>query len=281
MSFSVSKERPLVLVGAGKMGGAMLQGWLAKGLPDGAVHVLDPGLDEAQRDGLRSQGVAVHDAPDEVPTPALLMLAVKPQMMAKVLPGLSAFAARSDAPDMIVLSVAAGTTIDTLAGTFGGDALLIRAMPNTPALVGRGVTALFPAHPLSDDRKAFIADLMTAIGTTVWVDSEAAINAVTAVSGSGPAYVFHLVEAMAAAGKKLGLPEDVAMILARETVSGAGELLHQSSDSAETLRVNVTSPKGTTAAGLEVLMADDGLPALIEQTIRAAHRRAIELGREG
>lgn len=281
MSFSVSKERPLVLVGAGKMGDAMLQGWLAKGLPDGAVHVLDPGLDEAQRDKLRSQGVAVHDAPDEVPTPALLILAVKPQMMAKVLPGLSAFAARSDAPDMIVLSVAAGTTIDTLAGTFGSDALLIRAMPNTPALVGRGVTALFPAHPLSDDRKAFIADLMTAIGTTVWVDSEAAIDAVTAVSGSGPAYVFHLVEAMAAAGKKLGLPEDVAMILARETVSGAGELLHQSSDSAETLRVNVTSPKGTTAAGLEVLMADDGLPALIEQTIRAAHRRAIELGREG
>lgn len=280
MSVSVTKKRPLVLVGAGKMGGAMLQGWLAKGLPDGAVHVIDPGLDEAQSQTLRDQGVAVHGVPDEVPTPALLMLAIKPQMMEKVLPGLAAFAGRSDAADMIVLSVAAGTTIATLSATFGSDAMVIRAMPNTPALVGRGVTALFPAYPLSDERKSFIADLMAAIGTVVWVDSEAAINVVTAVSGSGPAYVFHLVEAMAAAGKKLGLPEDVAMILARETVAGAGELLHQSSDSAETLRVNVTSPKGTTAAGLDVLMAEDGLPPLIEKTIRAAHRRAIELGLE-
>lgn len=279
MSVGIDKDRPLVLVGAGKMGGAMLQGWLSKGLAEGAVHVIDPGLNESQRAELQGQGVIVHDSADDVPTPGLLMLAVKPQMMGKVLPGLAGFSDRSDATGMIVLSVAAGITIATLTKTFGNEALVIRSMPNTPALVGRGVTGLFPSREMTPRQKEFIAELLEAIGKAVWVDSEEAINAVTAVSGSGPAYVFHLVEAMAQAGKALGLPEDVAMILARETVSGAGELLHQSSDSAETLRVNVTSPKGTTAAGLDVLMASDGLPPLIEETVRAAHKRAIELGK--
>jgi len=268
-----------VLVGAGKMGGAMLQGWLSKGLAEGAMHVIDPGLNDNQRAELLGQGVVVHDSADDVPTPGLLMLAVKPQMMGKVLPGLAGFSDRSDATGMIVLSVAAGITIATLTKTFGNEALVIRSMPNTPALVGRGVTGLFPSREMTPPQKDFIAELLEAIGKAVWVDSEEAINAVTAVSGSGPAYVFHLVEAMAQAGVALGLPEDVAMILARETVSGAGELLHQSSDSAETLRVNVTSPKGTTAAGLDVLMASDGLPPLIEKTVRAAHKRAIELGK--
>lgn len=279
MSVGIDKDRPLVLVGAGKMGGAMLQGWLSKGLAEGAVHVIDPGLNDNQRAELQGQGAVVHDSADDVPTPGLLMLAVKPQMMGKVLPGLAGFSDRSDATGMIVLSVAAGITIATLTKTFGNEALVIRSMPNTPALVGRGVTGLFPSREMTPPQKDFIAELLEAIGKAVWVDSEEAINAVTAVSGSGPAYVFHLVEAMAQAGKALGLPEDVAMILARETVSGAGELLHQSSDSAETLRVNVTSPKGTTAAGLDVLMAPDGLPLLIEKTVRAAHKRAIELGR--
>ncbi|MGJ8531117.1 MAG: pyrroline-5-carboxylate reductase [Alphaproteobacteria bacterium] len=279
MSVGIDKDRPLVLVGAGKMGGAMLRGWLSKGLAEGAVHVIDPGLNESQRAELQGQGVIVHDRADDVPTPGLLMLAVKPQMMGKVLPGLAGFSDRSDATGMIVLSVAAGITIATLTKTFGNEALVIRSMPNTPALVGRGVTGLFPSREMTPQQKEFIAKLLEAIGKAVWVDSEEAINAVTAVSGSGPAYVFHLVEAMAQAGKALGLPEDVAMILARETVSGAGELLHQSSDSAETLRVNVTSPKGTTAAGLDVLMASDGLPPLIEETVRAAHKRAIELGK--
>lgn len=281
MSAGISRERPLVLVGAGKMGGAMLQGWLANGLAEGAVHVIDPGLDDSQTTELEAQGVVVHSGPDDVPTPGLLMLAVKPQMMDKVLPGLAGFADRRDASGMIVLSVAAGITIATLARTFGADALVIRSMPNTPALVGRGVTGLYPSRDLTAPQKSFIAELLEAIGKVVWVNSEAEIDAVTAVSGSGPAYVFHLVETMTQAGMALGLSEDVAMTLARETVAGAGELLHQSAETAETLRVNVTSPNGTTAAGLDVLMAPDGLAPLVEKTVRAAHRRAIELGKEG
>lgn len=279
MSVGITKDRPLVLVGAGKMGGAMLQGWLSKGLADGAVHVIDPGLHETQQAELQAQGVVVHSGPDDVPTPGLLVLAVKPQMMEKVLPSLAGFSDRSDATGMIVLSVAAGITIATLTKTFGNEALVIRSMPNTPALVGRGVTGLFPSREMTPPQKDFIAELLEAIGKAVWVGSEDDINTVTAVSGSGPAYVFHLVEAMAQAGMALGLPEDVAMTLARETVSGAGELLNQSPDTAETLRVNVTSSKGTTAAGLDVLMASDGLPPLIEKTVRAAHKRAIELGK--
>lgn len=280
MTVSISKDRPLVLVGAGKMGGAMLEGWLASGLPDGAVHVIDPGLDQTQQTELQSRGIVVHTTPDDVPTPLLLMLAIKPQMMAAVLPSLSSFSKRADAADMMVLSIAAGTTVTTLASAFGTDALIIRAMPNTPALVGRGVTALYPAAKLSDGQKTFVAELLAAIGIVVWVDNEAAIDAVTAVSGSGPAYVFHMVEALAAAAEKQGLPADIAMILARETVTGSGELLHQSDDLAATLRKNVTSPNGTTAAGLSVLMAVDGLPSLMEKTVKAAHDRAIELGKE-
>ncbi|MEP0519413.1 MAG: pyrroline-5-carboxylate reductase [Hyphomicrobiales bacterium] len=280
MSVAISKARPLVLVGAGKMGGAMLQGWLESGLPEGSVHVIDPGLDERQRTDLEARGVVVHAVADDVPTPLLLMLAIKPQMMSSVLPGLAGFAKRENAHDMMVLSVAAGTTVATLSSAFGSQVLIIRAMPNTPALVGRGVTALYPAATLLDEQKSFVAELLAAIGIVVWVDNEAAIDAVTAVSGSGPAYVFHMVEAMAAAAEKQGLPADVAMILARETVVGSGELLHQSADPAATLRKNVTSPNGTTAAGLGVLMADDGLGPLVEKTVRAAHDRAIELGKE-
>lgn len=280
MSVAISAERPLVLVGAGKMGGAMLEGWLKSGLPEGSVHVIDPGLNEIQRADLQARGVVVHAVSDNVPTPLLLMLAIKPQMMTAVLPGLAEFAKRPNAPDMMVLSVAAGTTVTTLSSAFGPQTLMIRAMPNTPALVGRGVTALYPASELSAAQKTFVAELLAAIGIVVWVDNEAAIDAVTAVSGSGPAYVFHMVEAMAAAAEKQGLPTDVAMILARETVAGSGELLHQSKDAAATLRKNVTSPNGTTAAGLDVLMAEDGLGPLMEKTVRAAHDRAIELGKE-
>lgn len=280
MTVTISKDRPLVLVGAGKMGGAMLEGWLSSGLPESAVHVIDPGLDQAQQAELRSRGVVVHTAPDAVPTPLLLMLAIKPQMMSAVLPSLSNFSKRADAADMMVLSIAAGTTIATLSSAFGANASVIRAMPNTPALVGRGVTALYPASKLSNGQKTFVAELLAAIGIVVWVDNEAAIDAVTAVSGSGPAYVFHMVEALAAAAEKQGLPADIAMTLARETVTGSGELLHQSDELAETLRKNVTSPNGTTAAGLNVLMAPDGLPSLMEATVKAAHVRAIELGKE-
>lgn len=280
VTLSISKDRPLVLVGAGKMGGAMLEGWLASGLPEDSIHVVDPGLDATQKSDFASRGVIVHSTVEAVPTPLLLLLAIKPQMMSAVLPGLGIFSKRADADNMLVLSVAAGTTVATMQAAFGEGPSIIRAMPNTPALVGRGVTALYTSKVLPDDRKDFVANLLKVIGTVVWVENEPDIDAVTAVSGSGPAYVFHLVEAMAAAAEMHGLPANIAMILARETVSGAGELLHQSSESTATLRKNVTSPNGTTAAGLSVLMADNGLGLLMANTVRAAHDRAIELGKE-
>ncbi|MBL4645902.1 MAG: pyrroline-5-carboxylate reductase [Rhizobiales bacterium] len=281
MSLIISKTHPLVLVGAGKMGGAMLDGWLKSGIAGDGIHVIDPGLPAEQRAALTAQGVSVHDNADAVPTPLLMLLAVKPQMMAKVLPGLSGLTNASGAENTLVLSVAAGTTVSTLKNALGSVPTIIRAMPNTPALVGRGVTALYPSQPLSDEQKAFVGNLLEAIGTAVWVDHEEDIDSVTAVSGSGPAYVFHLVEALAAAACAQGLSPDVAMILARETVSGAGELLYQAEESAETLRKNVTSPNGTTQAGLDVLMApSDGLGPLIGRTVQAAKDRAVALGKE-
>ncbi len=281
MVFEISKSRPLVLVGAGKMGGAMLDGWLKSGISGEAIHVIDPGLPAEQREKLSRSDVKVHDAADAVPSPLLILIAVKPQMMSKVLPTLSGLTHADDAADILVLSVAAGTTVHTLAAALGGAPTIIRAMPNTPALVGRGVTALFPSKPLDAERKTYVGDLLNAIGTVVWVENETDIDAVTAVSGSGPAYVFHLVEALAAAAQAQGLTEHVAMILARETVSGAGELLRQAQESAETLRKNVTSPNGTTQAGLEVLMEkDNGLSQLVGRTVQAAKDRAVELGKE-
>lgn len=263
-------RRGLVLLGCGKMGSALLQGWLARGLPAPSVHVLEP----APSDWLTGTGVHLNGA---LPgAPAVALLAVKPQMMGAALPALQALGGGGT----LFVSIAAGTSLAAIEGALGAGTPVVRAMPNTPAAVGRGISALIGNPSVSAHQLALARELMAAVGETVMLDSEGQMDAVTAVSGSGPAYVFHLIEAMAAAGEAEGLPPVLAMQLARATVCGAGELAFQSPESAAQLRINVTSPGGTTAAALGVLMApDSGFPALLRKAVKAAADRSRELGR--
>ncbi len=274
----------LLLVGCGKMGGALLDGWLKTG-GAGRIVVVEPhGLPE----GLATTPVvSLVTGPDRLPVgfiPDVVVLAVKPQAMEGVLPGYAALAG----PQTVFLSIAAGKTIAGLhsllsagaqgPGARGKDAAIVRAMPNTPAAVGRGITVAIPNAAVTATQRTLCEALLRAVGDVAWVDEESQMDAVTAVSGSGPAYVFHLVEALAAAGEAAGLPPDLAQRLARATVAGAGELLHQSPASASQLREAVTSPGGTTRAALDVLMAsDDGLTALMIRAASAAARRSKEL----
>ncbi len=268
MSLDAIAARGMVLLGCGRMGSALLAGWLAQGVRPETVHVIDP----APSDWVQAQGVVLNGAlPD---SPAVAVLAVKPQMMGEALPQMLGFTGG----DTLFLSIAAGTSLARFEAVFGADSPIIRAMPNTPAAVGRGVSALIGNAQAGAAHLALAEALMAAVGATVRLEDESQMDAVTALSGSGPAYVFHLIEAMAAAGVAEGLPEDLAMQLARATVIGAGELAHQSPETAETLRVNVTSPGGTTAAGLSELMdAGTGLPPLMRRTLAAAAARSREL----
>lgn len=259
----------LVLLGCGKMGTALLTGWLNAGVPAGSVWVVEPN----PTDWLIQTGVHLNEGLPSAP--AVALLAVKPQMMGKALPALQAL---GNGPTLFV-SIAAGTTIASFEAILGARTPIVRTMPNTPAMVGRGITALCRNAHVSDIDFALARDLMAAVGQVLDLSSEAQIDAVTAVSGSGPAYVFHLIEAMAAAGEAEGLPPGVAMQLARATVCGAGELAFQSADTAEQLRINVTSPGGTTAAALAVLMDEDsGFPMLLKRAVHAAAERGRELG---
>lgn len=270
MEFGDISERGLVLLGCGKMGGAMLQGWISGGLPPDAVTVIDP----APSEWLSDQGVRLNAAlPD---SPSFVILAVKPQMMGEALPEVRALGGG----EAVFLSIAAGTTIATLESALGEGTPVIRAMPNTPAAVGRGITALVANALVSDERLALAETLLRAVGQTVRIETEAQMDAVTAVSGSGPAYVFHMIEALASAGEAEGLSPDLAMTLAKATVAGAGALAEGSGESPMQLRVNVTSPKGTTEAALKVLMDGvSGLPQLMKRTVHAAAERSRELGR--
>lgn len=264
----------LVLVGAGKMGGAMLAGWLERGLSGGRVTVADPKVSDEIAALLASTGGrAVADIADLPAAPAVLILAVKPQSMATVLPAL----APKVGPETIVVSVAAGTTLATLAdGLKGGR--IVRVMPNTPAQVGQGMSVAVGRADVTPADRATVTALMDAVGRTAWIEDEALMDAVTAVSGSGPAYVFYLAEALAKAAEKAGLPPELAALAARQTVAGAGALLAASPLDAAVLRQNVTSPGGTTAAALDVLMADDGLQPILDKAVEAAARRGRELG---
>lgn len=262
----------IVLVGAGNMGGAMLAGWLKNGVPGSSVTVLDPGPSDRMMSLMTEAGARHATSAPEGLVADILFLAVKPQVMDAVLPGLKSLVGAQTT----VVSVAAGKTIATMEEHLG-KAAMVRAMPNTPAMVGRGVTGAFANAAVSGTQRDIVHRLLQVSGPVEWVESEADINAVTALSGSGPAYVFYLVECMAEAGRKAGLPADLAMRLARETVAGAGELLHQSPDPAAQLRKNVTSPGGTTAAALSVLMADNGMQPLFDEAIEAARKRAEEL----
>ena len=260
----------LLLVGCGKMGGAMLDGWLARGRAPADVVVAEPvGALRPHKPGLR----AVASTSDVAKTPEIVVLAVKPQSMDGVLPDLKRFADEG----AVFLSIAAGKTLKYFASHLGPTAKIVRSMPNTPAAVRQGITVATPSKGVSAAEQKRCHELLEAVGQVLWVDDEALLDPVTALSGSGPAYVFLLVEAMAAAGTKLGLTPDMAMQLARATVAGSGELLRQSSEPASQLRVNVTSPGGTTAEALKVLMAADGIQPVFDKALAAAARRSKEL----
>jgi len=271
----------LLLVGCGKMGGAMLEGWLDQGIAAKDVTIVEPNQDAA-RDYIQRLGVNAIAAADELSdgyAPDVVVVAVKPQIMADVLPPYAKLVPEGTVGGPVFLSIAAGKTIQSFEAILGSGAAIVRAMPNTPASVGRGITVGCPNAHVSEAQAALCKTLLGAVGEVEWVTDEGLLDAVTAVSGSGPAYIFLLAEAMGHAGRMAGLPPELSDKLARATVAGAGELLHQSPLPAATLRENVTSPGGTTAAALDVLMGSHGLKDLMTEAIAAATRRSRELAR--
>ena len=262
MEFTDINARGVVLLGCGKMGSAMLAGWLDRGLSPDAVTVLDPN----PSDWLKGTGVALNT--DLPPDPAVALIAVKPQMMGEALPRLRALTTP------LFITVAAGTPITAYEAAFGAHARIVRAMPNTPAAIGRGITAIIGNATATAADLDMAEGFLSAVGDVVRLETEDQMDAVTGLSGSGPAYVFHMIEAMTDAGVAQGLAPDLALQLARATVAGAGALAMTGEDPAQ-LRINVTSPNGTTQAGLEVLMPE--LPDLMARTVRAATDRSREL----
>ena len=273
MGALASLEGTVLLVGAGKMGGALLDGWLARGLAPARIAVSDPAPPPEVAALIAKQKIAHNPDPKRFPAPAAIVLAVKPQLAPDVMVSLASWVK----PKTVVISIMAGRTLAFLEGTLPAFAAIVRAMPNLPAAVGRGITVAVPNKRVDGITRALADDLLVAVGSVEWTDDERLLDAVTAVSGSGPAYVFLLAEYLAKAGVAAGLPGDLAARLARATVAGAGELLHRSDLDAATLRQNVTSPGGTTAAALEVLMAADGLDPLLRKAIAAATRRSRDL----
>lgn len=267
-NISLAGIGPVALVGAGKMGGAMLDGWLGRGLAPAQAVVIDP----KPSPELAAKGVVLNPAPSALSKMRVVILAVKPQVAAEVLPSIKGLVGA----DTLVVSVMAGKTLAFLQTAFP-DAALVRAMPNTPAAIGRGMTVAVPNAKVTAAQKQLTHDLLAATGVVEWIDDEGLMDAVTAVSGSGPAYIFHLAEALAKAGVAAGLPPHLAETLARATVAGSGELLHRSPLHPAILRQNVTSPGGTTAAALDVLMAPEGLEALMTKAVAAATKRSREL----
>jgi pyrroline-5-carboxylate reductase len=265
---------PILLVGCGRMGGALLAGWRAKGIAPRDLAVVEPDWASLGRQPA-IQGVRAVPTLAELGAiaPSVVVLAVKPQTMESVIGDCRRFVA----PSTVFLSIAAGKTIAWFAHHLGEGAAIVRSMPNTPAAVGRGITVAVANARAAPAQKARCAELLAAVGEVLWVEDEALLDPVTAVSGGGPAYVFLLIETLAKAGARAGLPADVATRLARATVCGAGELARLSDEPAETLRRNVTSPGGTTLEALKVLMAEDGIQPLFDRAIAAATRRSREL----
>lgn len=262
----------LLLVGAGKMGGALLEGWLRVGLPAARIAVLEPAPSEALRRLRAEAGFALN--PSRPPEPAeVVVLAVKPQSLDETAPALVPLVG----PDTLLVSILAGKSMADLAARLPRARAIVRAMPNLPASIGRGATGAAASAAVTEAQREIADRLLSSVGAVEWVAGEELIDAVTAVSGSGPAYVFHLAECLARAGAAAGLPPDLADRLARATVAGSGELLGASPLPAGTLRQNVTSPGGTTAAALDVLMGRPGLEALLTEAVAAAKRRAGEL----
>jgi pyrroline-5-carboxylate reductase len=262
----------IVLAGAGKMGGAMLSGWLAQELDASRVAAIEPYPSDEIR-AIAARGVRLNPAPNDIGAVATLVIALKPQMFREAGPALKPFIA----PDTLVVSIMAGITIAAIDQVCGGN--VVRAMPNTPAAIGRGITVAVADKNVNAAQRGIADALLRAIGSVEWTSDETLMDAVTAVSGSGPAYVFLLAEELARAGVEAGLPAELATKLARETVAGSGELLHRSELSSATLRQNVTSPGGTTAAALEVLMGMDGMQLLLTRAVAAATKRSRELAK--
>jgi pyrroline-5-carboxylate reductase len=261
----------IVLVGAGNMGGAMLRGWLALGLEPARVAVLDPApsreVVELSRAGLRLNPV------EPVPDAAVVVLAVKPQVAGEVMPRLATWIR----PATIVVSVMAGRTLSGIGRAMPQGTAVVRAMPNLPASIGRGMTVAVANSDVTAQQQALVDRFLAAIGSVEWIKEETLLDAVTAVSGSGPAYVFLLAEVLARAGASAGLPATLAERLATATIAGAGAMLQQSTATATTLRENVTSPGGTTAAALAVLMGENALGSLVEKAVAAATIRSRQL----
>jgi len=270
MALDEVNARGLVLLGCGKMGSAMLAGWLARGLTPGAVWVLEP----HPSDWLAGLGVHLNAGLPE--SPAVALVAVKPQTIDAALASLVLLGGGGT----LFVSVAAGVTLARFEAALGAGTPVVRTIPNTPAAIGRGITALIGNAHAGEAGMALAETLLSAVGQTLRLDDEGQMDAVTAVSGSGPAYVFHLIEALAAAGMAQGLPDAMAMRLAKATVAGAGALAESADEDPAQLRVNVTSPGGTTAAALKVLMDPrTGFPALLERAVAAAAERSRELGK--
>ncbi len=264
---------PVLLVGAGRMGGALFAGWRTQNLAPSVL--LDPNVPKTLA---RAEDTVVA-SPDAIPpgfAPAAVILAVKPQVADATLPGL---AARIPA-GAVVLSILAGTTIDRLAALLGPHRPIVRAMPNTPAAIGQGITAAYAGPHVTAAQHALCTALLEAAGEIVWLDQESLIDPVTAISGGGPAYIFLLAEILEQVAIERGLPAAIARQLARKTVAGSGALLGASTEDAAELRRAVTSPNGTTERALAVLMAPEAWPATLRAALLAAEDRARELARK-
>jgi len=266
----------VLLVGCGNMGNAMLSGWLGSGkLQASETLVVEPNEDLRQRAVGLGSAVAASNADLPVGlSPELIVIAVKPQVLREVVAGYSAYADKST-----FLSIAAGASVATFTGILGEHAAIVRCMPNTPAAIGKGMMVVFSNANVTDKTKLFVGDLLSASGEVATIDDEGLMDAVTAVSGSGPAYIFHFIECLTAAAEKVGLPSDTAKLLAMQTVFGAASLAAESAEDPAVLRKQVTSPNGTTAAALGVLMGEDRLKNLVAEAVEAARDRSIELGK--
>lgn len=268
MELSKLSKQEIVIVGCGKMGSALLKGWLAEGLDPNEITVIDPD----PSDWLIKQTVRLNKT---LPiNPSIVLIAVKPQMMPDVVPKLK----KLGNSKTLFISIAAGTSISYFQRILGNQTPIVRAMPNTPASIGKGITAIIANAYVSDIELKATKKLLSSVGKIVSLDSEEQMDAVTAVSGSGPAYVFHLIEALADAGQANGLNAELSMTLAKATVAGAGLLAETSNEDPTNLRINVTSPGGTTAAALKVLMDQDtGFNSLLSKAVEAASNRSKEL----
>lgn len=267
----------IILVGCGNMGYAMLAGWLKSGqLRADETFVVEP--NEALRDRAARLGATVAADAGGLPdgaTPTLIVLAVKPQVIRDVTEGYTRFAGGGTT----FLSIAAGTGVKTFEEVLGADTPIMRCMPNTPAAIGKGMMVVYSNPRVFDETKLFVEQLLATSGEVATIGDESLMDAVTAVSGSGPAYIFHFIECLTSAAEAAGLPPDIAKLLAMQTVYGAASLAAESSDEPGELRRQVTSPNGTTAAALSVLMGEDRLKSLVGEAVEAARARSVELGK--